>query len=74
MSNYTPRTMKKLLLIAMLKQAYANQLSKHILNLYIQIEQDDSLKENVAVDDFSNEFYSVRDIRWIKQCFDFKIF
>ena len=66
--------MKKQLLIDMLTLAYQNQGSKHILNLYIQITLDTSLNDLVDESDFSNEFYSVRDIRLIKQCFNFTIF
>lgn len=65
--------MKKQLLIDMLKLAYENQGSKHILNLYIQIESDVSLPDDVSSNNFSNEFYGVRDIRWIRQCINFII-
>ena len=66
--------MNKMLLVNMLKHAYNNQLSKNILNLAIEIENDTTLPEEVSVVDFSNEFYSVKDIRWIKQVFVFYLF
>lgn len=66
--------MNKQLLIQMLELAYKNQQFKHINNLCLQIAVDPELEDNVNIVDFSNEFYSVRDIRWIKQCFNFKLF
>ena len=66
--------MKKQLLVDMLMRAYDNRSSKHILNLAIQIEQDVNIPHFVCAEDFSNEFYSVRDIRWVKQCINFTLF
>ena len=57
----------------MLELAYNNQQSKHINELCLQIAVDPELNDIVNISDFSNEFYSVRAIRWIKQCCDFKL-
>jgi hypothetical protein len=65
--------MNKLQLIDMLELAYANQRTKHIYELCLQISVDPELNENLNIIDFSSEFYSVRSIRWIKQCFHFKL-
>ena len=58
----------------MLMHAWENQRSKNILNLAVQIEQDKTLLEDVKIEDFTNEFYSVRDIRWIKQIFNYGVY
>ena len=65
--------MKKQLLIQMLELAYINQQSKHINELCLQIAVDPELNDIVNISDFSNEFYSVRAIRWINQCFNLKL-
>jgi len=65
--------MNKQLLIQMLELAYNNQQSKHISELCLQVAVDSELNDVVNISDFSNEFYSVRSIRWIKQCFNFKM-
>ena len=57
----------------MLELAYINQQSKHINELCLQIAVDPELNDIVNISDFSNEFYSVRSIRWINQCFNFKL-
>ena len=65
--------MNKQLLIQMLELAYINQSSKHVNELCLQIAVDPELDDTVNIDDFSSELYSVRSIRWIKQCFHFKL-
>jgi hypothetical protein len=65
--------MNKQLLIQMLELAYTNQRTKHIYDLCLQISVDPELDDTVNITDFSNEFYSVRSIRWIKQCLNFRI-
>jgi hypothetical protein len=65
--------MNKQLLLQMLELAYNNQQSKAISELCLQIAVDPELEDNVNVVDFSNELYSVRSIKWIKQCFHFKL-
>ena len=65
--------MNKQLLIQMLELAYANQKTKHIYDLCLQISVDPELNDTVNITDFSNEFYSVRAIRWINQCFNFRL-
>ena len=65
--------MEKQLLIQMLELAYINQSSKHINELCLQIAVDPELNDVVSISNFSNEFYSVKSIRWIKQCFNFKL-
>lgn len=65
--------MNKELLIKMLELAYNNQKSKSISDLCLQIAVDPELNDNVEISDFSNEFYSVRDIRFIRQCFYFTL-
>ena len=57
----------------MLELAYSNQQYKHLNELCLQIAVDPELSDIVNISDFSNEFYSVRAIRWIKQCFNFKL-
>lgn len=65
--------MNKQLLLQMIELANTNQKSKHIAELALQIAVDPELNDIVNISDFSNEFYSVRSIRWIKQCFNFKL-
>lgn len=65
--------MNKQLLLQMLELAYSNQKSKNISELCLQIAVDPELEDNVNIVDFSNEFYSVRSIRHIKQCFHFRL-
>lgn len=65
--------MNKQLLLQMLELAYNNQQSKSISELCLQIAVDPELDDNVNIIDFSNESYSVRSIRYIKQCFNFKL-
>lgn len=65
--------MNKELLIKMLELAYNNQKSKSISDLCLQIAVDPELNDTVEISDFSNEFYSVRDIRFIRQCFYFTL-
>lgn len=65
--------MNKQVLIQMLELAYTNQRTKHIYELCLQIAVDPELDDTVTIDDFSSELYSVRSIRWIKQCFHFKL-
>jgi len=65
--------MNKQLLLQMLELAYNNQQSKAISELCLQIAVDPELEDNVNLVDFSNELYSVRSIKWIKQCFHFKL-
>lgn len=64
--------MNKQLLLQMIELASTNQKSKHIAELTLQIAVDPELNDDIVINDFSNEFYSVRNIRWIKQCFNFK--
>jgi hypothetical protein len=71
--NSKLKLMNKQLLLHMLQLAYSNQRSKAINELCLQIAVDPELNENLNIIDFSNEFYSVRSIRWIKQCFHFKL-
>ncbi len=69
--------MEKELLLNMLYLSHKNQnskyISKHIYELILQIAVDPELIDVVTIDSFSNEFYSVRSIKWIKKCFDFKL-
>jgi hypothetical protein len=65
--------MNKQLLIQMLELTYVNQRTKHIYDLYLQISVDPELDDVVNITDFSNEFYSVRSIAWIKQCLNFRL-
>lgn len=65
--------MKKILLIQMLELAYKNTERKYIIELCLQIAVDLELDDIVTIESFSNEFYSVRSIRWINQCFNFKL-
>lgn len=65
--------MNKILLLQMLELSYSNQSSKALNELCLQIAVDPELGDIVSITDFSNELYSVRSIRWIKQCFNFKL-
>jgi hypothetical protein len=65
--------MNKQLLLQMLELASDNHPSKALSELCLQIAVDPDLEDNVYVPDFTNEFYSVQSIRWIKQCFHFKL-
>jgi hypothetical protein len=65
--------MNKQLLLQMLELAYSNQQSKAINELCLQIAVDPELDDTINIVDFSNELYSVRSIRLIKQCFNFKL-
>lgn len=65
--------MNKILLLQMLEIANKNQTSKALNELCLQIAVDPELNDVVNITDFSNELYSVRNIRWIKQCFNFKL-
>jgi hypothetical protein len=64
--------MKKELLIEMLQLGYKGSYNR-INNLILQLSVDPELLDIVNMDSFSNEFYSVRDINYIKQCFTFKL-
>jgi hypothetical protein len=65
--------MKKETLISMIKIAYNNNKLLSILNLYCEIDIDKSLPETLTIDSFNEKFYSPTEMRYIKQCFDFKI-
>jgi hypothetical protein len=65
--------MNKQLLLQMLELANSNQQSKALNELCLQIAVDPELNDIVNIVDFPNELYSVRSIRWIKQCFNFKL-
>jgi hypothetical protein len=63
--------MKKSLLVQMLELAASNHKSNRIHEFALKITVDPELLDDVTIDDFPNEFYSVREIRWITQCFNF---
>ncbi len=65
--------MEKQLLIQMLELSNNNRPFKVTNDLALQIAVDPELNDVVAITDFSNEFYSVRAINYIKQCFNFKL-
>jgi hypothetical protein len=65
--------MNKQLLLQMLELAYTNQQFKYLNELCLQIAVDPELNDDVNIENFSNEFYSVRSIRLIKQCINFKL-
>ena len=65
--------MNKQLLLKMLELANNNQQAKALSELCLQIAVDPELDDTVNIVDFSNELYSVRSIRLIKQCFHFKL-
>jgi hypothetical protein len=65
--------MKKTLLLQMIELANTNRQFKALAELALQIAVDPELDDIVTIDSFSNEFYSVRAISWIKQCFNFKL-
>lgn len=65
--------MNKILLLQMLEIANKNQSSRALNELCLQIAVDPELNDFVNITDFPNELYSVRSIRWIKQCFNFKL-
>jgi hypothetical protein len=57
----------------MLELSNSNRPFKYVSELLLQIAVDPELDDNVSIDDFDNEFYSVRSISWIKQCFNFNL-
>jgi len=57
----------------MLELSNTNRPFKYVSELLLQIAVDPELDDNVSIDDFDNEFYSVRSISWIKQCFNFNL-
>jgi hypothetical protein len=57
----------------MLELSNSNKPFKYVSELLLQIAVDPELDDNVSIDDFDNEFYSVRSISWIKQCFNFNL-
>ena len=65
--------MDKQLLLNMLTVACTNKPSKHLSELLLQIAVDPELDDEVTLDCFSNEFYSVRSISMIRQCFNFSL-
>jgi len=65
--------MNKQFLLQMLELSNTNRPFKYVSELLLQIAVDPELDDNVSIDDFDNEFYSVRSISWIKQCFNFNL-
>jgi len=65
--------MNKQFLLQMLELSNSNRPFKYVSELLLQIAVDPELDDNVSIDDFDNEFYSVRSISWIKQCFNFNL-
>ena len=65
--------MNKQFLLQMLELSNSNKPFKYVSELLLQIAVDPELDDNVSIDDFDNEFYSVRSISWIKQCFNFNL-
>ena len=65
--------MNKFLLTQMIELAKTNKPSKHLNMLALQITVDPELNDDVVIEDFSNEFYSVSSLRRIKQCFNFQL-
>jgi hypothetical protein len=57
----------------MLELSNSNRPFKYVSELLLQIAVDPELNDDVSIDDFDNEFYSVRSIKWIKQCFNFNL-
>ena len=55
--------MKKLLLVQMLELAAINHKSNRIHEFALKITVDPELLDDITIDDFPNEFYSVREIR-----------
>ena len=66
------RTMKLSTLIEMLEVGNIYN-SKRVNELLLQLAVDPELDDDVTIDSFSNEFYDVRSLGYIKQCFDFRI-
>lgn len=65
--------MQKSLLLKMIELANANQGNSFLYDLALKIAVDPELDDMLIIEDFSNEFYSVREIRYIEQCFNFKL-
>lgn len=65
--------MNKQFLLQMLELSNSNRPFKYVSELLLQIAVDPELNDDVSIDDFDNEFYSVRSIKWIKQCFNFNL-
>lgn len=65
--------MEKSLLINMINLAASNQLSKSLKLLANTIANDEYLGDIVYMNQFSNELYSVRELKFIDQCFNFRI-
>ena len=65
--------MNKQFLLQMLELSNSNRPFKYVSELLLQIAVDPELDDNVSIDDFDNEFYSVRSLTWIRQCFNFNL-
>lgn len=65
--------MEKQLLIQMIELSNNNRPFRVTNELALQIIADTELSDVVKIEDFSNEFYSIRAINYIKQCFNFKL-
>jgi hypothetical protein len=65
--------MNKQFLLQMLELSNSNKPFKYVSELLLQIAVDPELDDNVSIDDFDNEFYSVRSLTWIRQCFNFNL-
>jgi hypothetical protein len=57
----------------MIEMAQLNSNNKYLAGLLLQIAVDPELNDVVEIKDFSPEQYSVRDLRWIKQCMSFHL-
>ena len=62
------------LLIKMLELASANRSRKHVSSLALQIAVDPELGDEVTMEDFPNDRYDVRSIKWICQCISFQVY
>jgi hypothetical protein len=65
--------MKTQLLIQMLQLSLDNKFNKVLDETLRQVAVDVELNDDVILTDFNNEFYSVRSLNYIKQCFNFTI-
>jgi len=69
--------MNKYLLILILRHLREKATVKKGINIFElihTINTDDKLGENVSIEQFTNDIYSVREIKWLKQILKFNIY
>lgn len=65
--------MNKKQLILMLVLSNTNKPSKYIVELALQIATDSDLGDFVNVIDLKSKDYSVRSIKWVRDCINFTL-